>query len=334
MEKKKIIIFGATGNTGSYLTDYAKKFFDKNEYEIIAVGRRETNFFESIDVKFYSVDISKKENFNVLPTDNVYAVMMLAGVLPAFMSGYNPYDYIYTNILGALNVLEYCRINKVDRIIYTQTIADLSGYFGKEKILHPDMPRKIKMTGDHALYAISKSTAVDMIEHYHQEYGIKNFIFRLPTIYQYTPDDGYNVDGVYKKLGYRILIDKAINGEPIEMWGNPDNEKDIVYVADFSQMLCKAVLANVETGFYNVGTGVGTSLRKQIEGIIDVFCGEKKSEIIECPDKPDSPVYIMDIENAKRDLGYEPKYDYISYLKELKKEMKLDRFKQLKKNLK
>lgn len=35
---------------------------------------------------------------------------------------------------------------------------------------------KIIMTGDHAVYAITKSAAVDLIEHYHQEFGIKNFI--------------------------------------------------------------------------------------------------------------------------------------------------------------
>lgn len=324
---KKIIIFGATGNTGSYLTDYATKFFDKDEYEIVAVGKRNTDWFDSIGVKYYSMDISDRSAFDKLPKDNVYAVIFLAGILPAYMKGYDPYKYVYTNILGALNVLEYCRINNVDRIIYTQTISDLSNYFGKVEELKPDMPRSIKMTGDHALYAISKSTAVDIIEHYHQEYGLKNFIFRLPTIYQYTNDDGYNVDGVYRKLGYRTLIDKAIAGEPIEMWGNPDNKKDIVYVGDFSQMLCKAVLTDRESGFYNVGTGIGTSLRKQIEGIIEVFSDKNhKSEIIECPDKPDSPVYIMNIDNAKKELGYEPQYDYMSYLKEMKKEMKLKRF--------
>ena len=43
--KKKIIIFGATGNTGSYLLEYALNFFNKEEYEIIASGRRETTFF-------------------------------------------------------------------------------------------------------------------------------------------------------------------------------------------------------------------------------------------------------------------------------------------------
>jgi UDP-glucose 4-epimerase len=50
--KKKIILFGATGNTGSYLLKYALDFFGRDEYEIIATGRRETNFFEGMGVRY------------------------------------------------------------------------------------------------------------------------------------------------------------------------------------------------------------------------------------------------------------------------------------------
>ena len=42
---KKIIIFGATGNVGSYVLKYALEYF-KGKYEIIASGRRKTDFFE------------------------------------------------------------------------------------------------------------------------------------------------------------------------------------------------------------------------------------------------------------------------------------------------
>ena len=56
--KKKIIIFGATGNTGSYLLEYALNFFNKEEYEIIASGRRETTFFSKRGIPYYSVDIT------------------------------------------------------------------------------------------------------------------------------------------------------------------------------------------------------------------------------------------------------------------------------------
>ena len=39
---KKIIVFGATGNVGSYVFKYAREFFDTNEFEVIASGRRDT----------------------------------------------------------------------------------------------------------------------------------------------------------------------------------------------------------------------------------------------------------------------------------------------------
>lgn len=50
MEKKKIIIFGATGNVGSYLFKYAIEFFNKDEYQVIASGRRETDFLPNEDM--------------------------------------------------------------------------------------------------------------------------------------------------------------------------------------------------------------------------------------------------------------------------------------------
>lgn len=328
--KKKIVIFGATGNTGAYLTEYCLDNLDLNEFEVVAVGRKKTHFFEKIGAKYYRVDITNEDDFKKLPTEEIYAVVNLAAVLPAYMEGYKPEEYIQTNIVGAFNILEYCRKVNADRILYPQSEGDLSGYWGKEALLKPDMPRKFSFKGDHALYVISKNTAVDMIEHYHQEYGIKSFIFRCPTIYAYTPNEYFYVDGKKRILAYRHLMNQALKGEPIEMWGDPTKAKDIVYVRDFCQMLFKAIFTDKDHGIYNVGTGVGVTLKDQIEGLIEVMSPEnKKSIIIECPEKPDSREFIMDITNAKEDLGYEPKYYYLDYLKDFKKEMELNRFKEL-----
>lgn len=328
--KKKIVIFGATGNTGAYLTEYCLDNLDLNEFEVVAVGRKKTHFFEKIGAKYYRVDITNEDDFKKLPTEEIYAVVNLAAVLPAYMEGYKPEEYIQTNIVGAFNILEYCRKVNADRILYPQSEGDLSGYWGKEILLKPYMPRKFSFKGDHALYVISKNTAVDMIEHYHQEYGIKSFIFRCPTIYAYTPNEYFYVDGKKRILAYRHLMNQALKGEPIEMWGDPTKAKDIVYVRDFCQMLFKAIFTDKDHGIYNVGTGVGVTLKDQIEGLIEVMSPEnKKSIIIECPEKPDSREFIMDITNAKEDLGYEPKYYYLDYLKDFKKEMELNRFKEL-----
>ena len=60
---KKILVFGASGDTGRYFIDYFKKNYSGNEYEIVAIGTRSTSYFNDIGVDYYSVDISKKENF-------------------------------------------------------------------------------------------------------------------------------------------------------------------------------------------------------------------------------------------------------------------------------
>lgn len=323
---KKIIVLGATGNTGAYLVDYMSENVNREEYEIIAVGRRKTNFFDRYGIKYYSVDISKKEEFEQLPTDNVYAVVFEAGLLPASMEGYDPEAYLRVNTLGALNVLEYCRKNNADRIIYTQTIREIGEYINTDTILSPTLPRKYSYKGDHAVYVISKIAAVDLLEHYWQEYGLKHFIFRLPTIYSYGKSDIFYVDGKPRKKAYRLFMEKAAKGEPIEMWGNPKMAHDVVYVKDFCQMLTKAVFADCDGGIYHVGTGIPVTLKEQLEGIVEVFSEGKKSEIIPCPEKTSARRYQMDISNAVNDLGYKPVYSYMDYLKDFKKEMELNRF--------
>ncbi len=318
---KKIVVFGASGDTGKYFIDYFHEHYTGSEYSVVAVGTRDTDYFDSIHVPYYRVDITKKEDFEVLPKD-VYAILDLAGAMPARMKGYDPYKYIDVNITGTLNILEYARVNHADRILFAQSFGDIKDYGETELLLKADMPRKFSFTTDHTIYVMSKNFAVDMIENYHQMYGLKRFIFRLPTIYLWSPIDHYYVDGEIRKIGYRILIDKAIAGEDIEVWGDPNRPKDMVYVKDFCQMLYKALFVDRETGYYNVGTGVGTSLLDQIQGIVDVFSpANKKSKITMRPDMPNAPQYIMDIQPAVQELGYEPQYDYISSLKDMKSEM-------------
>ena len=315
---KNVLVFGATGGTGHYLIEYLLENLDKDEYKVIASGRRETADFKNVE--YISVDIEKKEDFEKLPKD-VYAVIELAGLMPARMKGYNPYRYIDVNITGTLNILEYCRENHADRILFTQSFGDIKDHSEQNPLLTVDLPRKFSFTSDHTIYVMSKNFAVDMIENYHQMYGLKRFIFRLPTIYLYEKNDKYYVDGVEHKIGYRTLIDKAIVGKTIEVWGDPNRVKDMVYVKDFCQMLCKAVLVDRAEGYYNVGTGVGTSLLDQVKGMVEVFGTEgHKSEIRFAPEKPNAPQYIMDITPAREELGYEPKYSYKEWLEDFKLE--------------
>lgn len=324
---KKVVIFGATGNIGAYFTDYCKSEFDDTDYEIIAVGRKQTKYYEENGIEYINVDIRHDDDFRKLPPNDVYAVVNLTGILPAYLKTFDPLIYSETNINGSIRIMEYARKSKADRVIYTQTWAEQAGYWGKSEVLSPDMPADLVYTGDHAFYSITKKAVTEMMRFYQEEYGIKSFVFRLPNVYMYHPQKKYYVDGEERWIGYRRMIDLASQGEDIEMWGDPTAFKDVLYIKDLCQMMYKAIICNKNGGVYNAGTGIKTTFSEQINGIIEVFSPkEKTSNVIACPNKPSFTSFVMDIENIKSDLGYEPEYSYKKYLEDYKKEQELKRF--------
>lgn len=324
---KKIIVLGSAGNLGMYYLDYLLDNLDLNKYEIIATGTRKEYPYTFYKGEYIQLDITKKEDFKKLPKNDIYALIDFAGVLPAYKQDNKNEEYINVNINGTLNVLEYCKEVKAEKIIYTQTWADLNGYLIDKKPLEPYWDYKPIRTGDHAIYCTTKIAAVELIKHYYAEYNLKYFIFRLPNIYLYSPEQFYYVNGKKSYISYRLMIEKAKKGEDIELWGNPNLGKDIIYVKDLCQMIYKAMLSNLEYGIYNAGTGIKTTMKEQIEGIIEVFSPKnKKSKIIMCPEKRNCDDFVMDIENIKKDLNYEPKYNYISYLLDYKEEQEKNRF--------
>lgn len=331
---KKIIIFGASGNVGSYVAKYASEFFNKEEFEIIATGRKQTDVFDKLNIKYISVDINKNEDFERLPKDNIYAIVFLAAVIPSYMDNYSGYSYLNTNIMGFYNVLEYARKNKVDRILYSTTVFDISLYTSEKNVeLFPNMEKNFSYKGDHAVYVISKNCALELLEHYHQEYGIKKFVFRFPTIYNYSSYHYYYPNGIKTLRPVYKMIEQAKQGQPIELWGDPNYAKDMVYVDDCAQMLCKAILVDRNDGFYNVGTGKPVTLKEQIQAIIDVFSPKgNPSKIIYKPEKKCGGGYIMNIDNAIKELGYEPKYGVKDLFMAYKEEMEKSTFDKIRRN--
>ena len=330
MEKKKIIIFGSSGNVGSYLTLYANKFFDQNEFEVIASGRRETTVFEKEGITYISVDLSRKEDFAKLPQKNVHAVMLLAATIPSYMDEYDPSKYLSSIVDGGLNVLEYCRKVKADRLLFTQTVFDVAEY-PANMVIDPYVKPNFSYTGDHAMYVICKNMMLEMMKHYHLEYGLKTFIFRLPTIYSYSPYHFYYPKGVKTMRPFYKQIFRAINSEPLEIWGDPNEAKDMVHVYDFSQMLCRAALVDRTEGFYNIGTGRPVTQLEQCQAIIDVFSPKDNPSTIKYIPTNSAGVgyFKMDITNAKEELGYEPVYDVHKLYENYKEEMAVDRFVEL-----
>lgn len=322
-KRKKLLIFGATGLIGSYLTDY---FSENSEYDIYAIRNKKnfSKFYENIN--YCKCSITDKKSFKTLP-ETADVVVMLAGLLPAGMKGYHPEKYFQVNTIGMLNVLEYCRRAKVKQIIYTQTHSDVKGLWGKETI-SPYANYCIDYNNDHTVYVISKNAAVELIKHYHEAYGLKYAIFRCPNIYAWHPDEYYYLNGKKQIIAYRYFINRAIKSLPIEIYGDGTSKRDVVYIKDLIQMIDSAVKKNISQSVYNVSNGVAISIEEQVKDIVDIFSPKNSpSEIIYKPNIPVSGLnYHYDIRNAIEELDYSPKYFHREMLEDMKREMqKIDK---------
>ena len=316
--KKKVVVFGATGNLGAPIAIHLHEI----GYEVIAVGRRsnDNNFFKEKGIAYYSVDITKQESFDILPQSDIYAVLHFAGALPASMKGYDATMYITSIIQGTYNVLEYTRKVNADRIVFPQSLFDISYLFGSKIPIPADSLRKAPLNGDHAMYVIAKNAAVDMIEHYYEVYGLKRFILRLSRVYTYHPNPYTYTDGVKVLVSDKYLIYRAMKGEDIELWGDPNRLLETCCLKDFLQIVEKSLVASVNGGLYNIGSG-GSTLQERIEGIIEVFNPKnKKSKIIYCPEKRSAQQFVLDITKTKNELGYQPKYTWKEFLLDYKRE--------------
>lgn len=326
-KKQTVVVFGATGTLGTHIAVHLNKL----GYNVVAVGHRKSDngFFSDFDIPYLSVDISKAEDFWKLPQEDIYAIVHFAGALPASMKGYNASLYVSSIVQGTLNVLEYTRKVNADRIVFPQSLFDISYLFGTKTPIPADSQRKAPLDGDHAMYVIAKNMAVDMIEHYYQVYGIKRFILRLSRVYLYHPNPYTFTDGEKVMVSDRYLIYKALKGETIEIWGDPDRLLETCSIRDFLQIVEKSLVANIDGGIYNIGSG-GSTLNERIKGIVEVFSPkESPSKIVYKPEKRNAMQFVLDISKTIKELGYHPQDTWKDYLISFKKDMETQPFKKL-----
>lgn len=315
---KTILVLGATGTLGAYVAMH----FKERGYNVIATGHKkgDNGFFADHNIPYYTVDISKMEDFNKLPQENIDIVADFAGALPASMKGYDATLYIESIFKGTYNVLEYMRKTGIPKIIFPQSLFDVSYLFGSKTPISADSERRAPLSGDHAMYVIAKIAAVETILHYQAVYGIKPFIIRLSRVYTYHPNPYTYRDGEKIMISDRYLIKKAEKGEPIEIWGDPNKLLETCAMPDFLQIVEKCAESEGNGGIYNIGSG-GSTLDERIKGIVKVFSPEDhKSTISYEPSKPSARQFVLDITKTCNELGYEPKYSWEDYCKWFKEQ--------------
>ena len=325
-----VIVFGAGGFIGTYLIDeLVSEGVEVVASDISEIARAH---YDQRGIAYRHVDITRKEQFHNLPTERIDAVIHLACVQPANVSEqeYSPLDYAMVNIVGTLNILEFCRTNKISKLIYTCSHRNTQGLWaemGGRPIRETD-GRSIKFTGDYAMFSISESAAADCVEHYTRAYGLEGIVLRLPPVYGFGPLLEIFKDGKPIKTGFLALIENAERGEPLVLWGDMSKARDIVYVKDVVAAIKLALRKSNIAGLYNIASGQQLSLQQQAECAIRVFSPPgKRSEIRYQPETPhyfDS--YVYDISKARDVLGWRPQYSFEEMLRDYRKERDSGRF--------
>ena len=329
------IIIGASSFIGVYVVEE----FLKQGCKVLVTGRNNKfkEHYDNLGVDYVNLDLTCVSDFDKLPKSGVDGVILLAGLLPANATvdldeNENADDYFKINTIGTINVLEYCRKNKINRVISNCSYADVRGAWGKRTITE-DEPRDFIYTGDHAVYVFSKNAANDTMEYYNQQHGMKNAWFRFPPVYGVGPHDSIYVNGTLKKSGLKIFIDNASEGNDICIYGDPNLSRDVVYVKDVAYAYYLAMKSEKTSGLYNMTSGRGVTLQQQAEVIAELWAQspEKKSKITYRPEiVNNTPSYLFSMEKAKRDFGFVPKYaDFKIMMTDYKKDLDANKYQEL-----
>lgn len=172
-----------------------------------------------------------------------------------------PRSAFKVNVEGTFNVLEAILHSDVKRLVYSSS-ASVYG----DAVEEP-------MTEDHpynntTFYGATKIAAEHMIRALHHRYrgtpqGFDYVGLRYMNVY--GPRQDYQ--GAYISVIMKLL-DRLDNGQPPIVYGDGSQAYDFVYVKDCAQANVRAMQADATDRFYNVGTGVRTTIKTLAETIL------------------------------------------------------------------
>lgn len=313
---KIYLITGAAGFIGCHLSKRLLETGCKvigvdnlNDYYDINLKHKRLEVLNSYkNFTFVKIDISnKKEINNIFLQYKPNVVINLAAQAGVRYSLENPDAYINSNIIGFYNILEACRNNPVDHLVY----ASSSSVYGSNK----KVPFQEEDMVDHpvSLYAATKKSNELMAHTYSHLYNIPSTGLRFFTVYGPLgrPD-----------MAYFNFTDKYFSGESISIYNNGDFEKDLyrdfTYIDDIvvgiERLLYNSpVLTGVDRHkVFNIGNNKPQKLMEFIETLENCLSKSLGKQIFFNktfePIKPgDVPATYASTEQLEEAIGFKPK---------------------------
>lgn len=220
----------------------------------------------------------------------------------------NPYAYIDANVLGYLNVLEGCRYNDVEHLVYAST----SSVYGS----HTNMPFTVHESVDHpvSLYAATKKANELMAHTYSHLFNVPTTGLRFFTVYGPwgRPD-----------MALFLFTKNILAGKPIDVFNHGKHKRDFTYVDDIVEGVIRT-LDNVATGnpdwdskkpdpatsdapyrIYNIGNNKPVDLEHYIH-VLEECLGKKAEKNLLPLQAGDVPDTYADVSDLVRDVDYKP----------------------------
>ncbi len=265
--------------------------------------------FEEADVR----DAAAMERIlGPLGDDDV--VIHLAGQVAVTTSVANPREDFEINAGGAVNVLEAVRQSGAKPLLINASTNKVYGGMDKAAVLehstryaYRDLPHGVSEDTPldfHSPYGCSKGAADQYFHDYSRIYGLPTVVLRQSCIY------GPRQFGVEDQGWLAWFAIAAVLGRSVTIYGNGKQVRDVLHVDDLTQafMLAADSKDKVAGGVYNVGGGPEHTMSVWAE------FGPILEELVGCsldvrfgPWRPgDQPVYVSDIRQIERDLGWRP----------------------------
>lgn len=313
----KILVSGAAGFIGSRLTERLLERGDtvvgvdnlNDYYEVSLKYARLARFEAHPNFTFHKLDIENRAGMAELFADaRPQRVVHLAAQAGVRYSLENPHAYIDANIVGTMNVLEGCRHNGVEHLVY----ASSSSVYGA----NTRMPFSVHDNVDHpvSLYAATKKANELMAHTYSHLYGLPATGLRFFTVYGPwgRPD-----------MSLFMFTRRILAGEPIDVFNYGKHRRDFTYIDDIvgGVMGCVDTVAAPNADWnsdapdpgtaraphriYNIGNNSPVELMDFIAALED--CLGVKAKMNMLPLQPgDVPDTYADVTALVEDIGYRP----------------------------
>ena len=313
----KILVTGSAGFIGSALTlrllergDVVIGIDNHNSYYDPALKEaRIARHINHSNYTHFRVDLSDSTAINDIFSEYKPShVVNLAAQVGVRYSIENPLAYINSNIVGFGNILEGCRYNKVEHLVY----ASSSSVYGA----NTKMPFSVHQNVDHpmSIYAATKKSNELMAHTYSHLYNLPTTGLRFFTVY-----------GPWGRPDMALFqFTKAIlSGEPIKVFNYGKHRRDFTYIDDIVEGVIRGLdrpayqnpdwdsnnpdpaTSKAPWRIYNIGNNKPIELMDYINALENAFGKKGKMDLL--PIQPgDVPDTYADVNDLVEQLDYKP----------------------------